>query len=132
MEQKQDDAGNAGLALFLGIVVELLSWGLHKFIGILPEPFSHFIPGLGADDNYNVTVLKECLLFSAIILASSVGILVCANKAEALANSKLRPVFLLIGILVVGCAVSYYDKQEKRDLPQCPPCGVRAPQRSGH
>jgi hypothetical protein len=131
VERESDTAGDVGLAFLFGIGVELLSWALQEFVGVLPEPFSHFIPGLGVDD-YNATVLKDCLLFSAIVVLSCVGIWFCVKKAEGLANSKLRRVFLLLGILVVGCAVSYYDKHERPERSHIAPCTVAAPHPGEH
>jgi hypothetical protein len=131
VEQKPDTAGDVALAFFFGIVVELFSWALQEFLGILPEPFTHFIPGLGIDE-INGYALKESLLFSAIIIGSLIAIWFCAKYAEGLANSRLRRVFLLIGILVVGSAVSYQSRHDRPKRALVSPCTVAGPQRVDH
>jgi hypothetical protein len=86
--------GSFFAACGFGIALEMLTWFLNKLVGILPEPYTHFL-WIRGDTNWNVyynrAVLKECLEFSSIVLVSLVGIWFCSGRTNGLQNSQRCP-----------------------------------------
>lgn len=116
-QPERDPLASFVAACGLGIAVELMTHFVNEFIGLLPEPFSHFLwfpNDLGWSLRYDADVLKVCGLYIFTIGISLAIIWFCAGWAHGLHNSNLQRAALLTAILVTAIVIRLHENRNKQ------------------